>query len=195
MPGGDDRTLVLVNLIGGNDGLNCIVPHGNSQYYRMRPSLAIASSDVLHINSQVGFNPKMRSMKGLYDKGMVAVVQGVGYPDPNHSHFRSSEIWQTAAPDTYMHTGWLGRYLDSAGLPDKNLFKGVAISQVLPEALVSERIDVPTIANLEQLRSGFRSRSLLAQRFFAGRARPQLTLSIAVSRPGDADRGSRATRF
>jgi uncharacterized protein (DUF1501 family) len=148
LPGGDNRTLVLVNLIGGNDGLNCVVPHGNSQYYRVRPSLAIASSDVLHINSQVGFNPRMRSLKGLYDKGMVAVVQGVGYPDPNHSHFRSSEIWQTAAPETYMHTGWLGRYLDSAGLPDKNLFKGVAISQVLPEALVSERIDVPTIANL-----------------------------------------------
>jgi uncharacterized protein (DUF1501 family) len=92
----------------------------------------------------------MLSMKGLYDKGMVAVVQGVGYPDPNHSHFRSSEIWQTASPDEYLHTGWLGRYLDSAGLPEANLFKGVAISQVLPEAMVGERVDVPAIANLNQ---------------------------------------------
>jgi uncharacterized protein (DUF1501 family) len=150
LPGGDNRTLVLVNLMGGNDGLNCIVPHGNADYFRMRPSLAISPNDALHINSQLGFNPRMRSLKNMYDKGMVAVVQGVGYPNADHSHFRSSEIWQTAAPDKYMHTGWLGRYLDSANLPEGNLFKGVAISQVLPEAMVSERIDVPTIANLNQ---------------------------------------------
>jgi uncharacterized protein (DUF1501 family) len=150
LPGGDNRTLVLVNLMGGNDGLNCIVPHGDSAYYRARPSMAISANDALHIDSQLGFNPHMRSLKGMYDKGMVAVVQGVGYPNADHSHFRSSEIWQTAAPDQYLHTGWLGRYLDTAGLPEKNLFKGVAISQVLPEAMVSERVDVPTIANLNQ---------------------------------------------
>jgi uncharacterized protein (DUF1501 family) len=84
----------------------------------------------------------------MYDRGMVAIVQGVGYPNPDHSHFRSTEIWQTAAPDTYEHTGWLGRYLDEADLPKNNLFNGVAIAQVLPEVLVAARTDVPAIAQV-----------------------------------------------
>jgi uncharacterized protein (DUF1501 family) len=150
LPGSQNRCLVLVNLNGGNDGLNCIVPHGNPQYYQMRPSLAIAASDVLQINADLGFNPKMQSLKAMYDKGMVAIVQGVGYPNADHSHFRSSEIWQTAAPEKYEHTGWLGRYLDEAELPESNLFKGVAVSQVLPEALIATRTDVPTINNVGQ---------------------------------------------
>lgn len=150
LPGGSGRCLVLVNLNGGNDGLNCVVPHGNPQYYQLRPSLAIPAGDVLAIDPDVGFNPRMRSFKALYDKGSVAVVQGVGYPNADHSHFRSSEIWQTAAPERYEHTGWLGRYLDEAGLPEKNLFNAVAVSQVLPEALVANHTDVPTIANLAQ---------------------------------------------
>lgn len=148
LPGGSGRCLVLVNLNGGNDGLNCVVPHGNPQYYQMRPSLAIPASEVLAIDANLGFNPKMRSFKAMYDKGMVAIVQGVGYPDADHSHFRSSEIWQTGVPDRYEHTGWLGRYLDDAALPEKNLFKGVAVAQVLPEVLVANRTDIPTISNL-----------------------------------------------
>ena len=78
--------------------------------------LAIARNDVLAIDANVGLNPGMRSLKALYDKGSVAIVQGVGYPNPDHSHFRSTEIWQTAAPDRYEHTGWLGRYFDEAAL-------------------------------------------------------------------------------
>ncbi|MGA9419904.1 MAG: DUF1501 domain-containing protein, partial [Candidatus Cybelea sp.] len=144
------RCLVLVNLYGGNDGLNCVVPHGDAGYYQLRPGLAIAQSDVLAIDARVGLNPGMRSFKALYDKGMVAIVQGVGYPNPDHSHFRSTEIWQTAAPDRYEHTGWLGRYFDAAGLPTENLFKGVALSRVLPEALVSDRTDIPAIPGLGQ---------------------------------------------
>lgn len=150
LPGGEDRVLVLVNLNGGNDGLNCIVPHGNPAYYQMRPSLAIDANKVLAIDGQLGFNPNMRAMKAMYDKGMVAVIQGVGYPDPDHSHFRSTEIWQTASPDKYEHTGWLGRYFDDAKLPEQNLFKGVAVAQVLPEVLVSNRTDIPVIANIAQ---------------------------------------------
>lgn len=148
LPGGDDRVLVLVNLQGGNDGLNCVVPHGDAQYYRQRPSLAIPSGDVLHIDERVGFNPAMRSFKNMYDGGNVAVVQSVGYPNPDHSHFRSTEIWQTAAPDRYERTGWLGRYLDEAGLPKNNLFNGVALAQVLPEAMIADTVDVPAIAQL-----------------------------------------------
>jgi len=148
LPGASDRVVLLINLQGGNDGLNCVVPHGNPQYYQLRPTLAVPQSDVLAIDANVGFNPQMRALKVMYDKGEVAVVQGVGYPNPDHSHFRSTEIWQTAAPETYEHTGWLGRYLDEAGLPKNNLFNGVAVAQVLPEVLVSNQVDVPSIASL-----------------------------------------------
>jgi uncharacterized protein (DUF1501 family) len=148
LPGGDDRVLVLVNLQGGNDGINCVVPHGNAQYYQLRPTIGIPRGDVLAINDQLGFNPQMKSLKAMYDKGTVAVIQGVGYPDPDHSHFRSTEIWQTAAPDRYERTGWLGRYLDDAGLPKDNLFNGVAVAQVLPEVLIANKTDVPAIAQL-----------------------------------------------
>ncbi len=148
LPAAQDRVLVLVNLQGGNDGLNCIVPFGNPNYYRLRPTIGVPQSDVLALDNQLGFNPNMKSLKGMYDKGMVAVVQGVGYPDPDHSHFRSTEIWQTAVPEKYEHTGWLGRYLDSAGLPKDNLFNGVAIAQVLPEAMIGNKVDVPAIAQL-----------------------------------------------
>ncbi len=148
LPGSEKRCLVLINLFGGNDGLNCVVPHGDDRYYRLRPGLAIDRNEVLAIDSHVGLNPTMRSLKSLYDRRMVAVVQGVGYPNPDHSHFRSTEIWQTAAPDRYEHTGWIGRYFDDAALPKQNLFKGVSISRVLPEALVSARTDIPAIAGL-----------------------------------------------
>lgn len=146
--GSANRCLVLVNLQGGNDGLNCIVPHGDPRYYQVRPGIAIPRGDVLAIDNHIGFNPAMKSLKSMYDKGMVAVVQSVGYPNPDHSHFRSTEIWQTAAPGTYEHTGWLGRYLDEAGLPQDNLFNGVAVAQVLPEVLVANRTDVPAIAQI-----------------------------------------------
>ena len=148
LPGSDRRVLVLLNLQGGNDGLNCVVPHGNTQYYQMRPTLGIARSEVLAIDNNVGLNPSMRALKAMYDRGNVAIVQGVGYPNPDHSHFRSTEIWQTGVPERYEHSGWLGRYLDDAGLPKENLFNGVALAQVLPEALVSNAIDVPAVAQL-----------------------------------------------
>jgi uncharacterized protein (DUF1501 family) len=124
------------------------VPHSNPLYYQMRPTLAVPRNDVLAIDNDLGFNPQMKALKAMFDKGDVAVVQSVGYPDPDHSHFRSTEIWQTAAPDRYEHTGWLGRYLDDANLPKDNLFNGVAVAQVLPEVLVSNKVDVPSIANL-----------------------------------------------
>ncbi len=148
LPGSNDRVLVIVNLQGGNDGLNCVVPHGSSDYYRYRPQIGVAKSEVLAIDANVGFNPQMGSLKGMYDKGMVAVVQGVGYPNPDHSHFRGTQIWQTADPVGYGTTGWLGRYLDAVEAPNANLFNAVAISDVLPEALIAQKTDVPAISNL-----------------------------------------------
>ena len=147
LSGGVNRTLVLINLQGGNDGLNCVIPHGDAQYYNLRPTIGIPQNQVLAINSEIGLNPMMKSFKDMYDKGLVAIVQGVGYPNPDHSHFRSTEIWQTAAPTEYLHTGWLGRYLDDAKLPENNLFNGVAVSPVLPEVMIADKVDVPAISS------------------------------------------------
>ncbi|HEY8314855.1 MAG TPA: DUF1501 domain-containing protein [Candidatus Baltobacteraceae bacterium] len=162
LPGGADRVLVLINLQGGNDGLNCVVPHGNPGYYQLRQRIGVPQNQVLAIDKQIGLNPVMRSFKAMYDAGSVAIVQGVGYPSPDHSHFRSTEIWQTAAPGRYEHTGWLGRYLDDANLPKDKLFNGVALSQVLPEVLVAAKTDVPAIA-------GVRGYGLISDRNAAAR--------------------------
>ncbi len=150
LPGAEDRCLLIVNLYGGNDGLNCVVPHGDDRYYRLRPALAIAKSDVLALDARVGLNPGMRAIKRLYDDGKVAIVQGVGYPDPDHSHFRSTEIWQTASPHGDVHTGWLGRYFDETASAQANLFRGIAVSKVLPDVMVSDRTDIPAIPGLHQ---------------------------------------------
>lgn len=108
------KTLVIVQLSGGNDGLNTVVPYRNDIYYRERPTLAISRDKVLTINDEVGFNPALESLKSLYDDGLVTVINNVGYPNPDRSHFRSMDIWQTAsASDQYLPTGWVGRYLDA----------------------------------------------------------------------------------
>jgi uncharacterized protein (DUF1501 family) len=145
LPGGTDRVLVVINFQGGNDGLNTVVPFGMPDYYRYRPSLGVPQNDVLRIDNTFGLNPVMAPFKKMYDGGNVAIVHGVGYPDPDHSHFRSTEIWQTAQPKGYESTGWIGRYLDSASLPKNNLFNAVALSNVLPEVMISKTTDVPAV--------------------------------------------------
>jgi uncharacterized protein (DUF1501 family) len=145
LPAAADRVLLVINFQGGNDGLNTVVPYGMGDYYRYRPSLGVPQSSVLRLDDTVGLNPVLAPFKKLYDAGNVAIVQGVGYPDPDHSHFRSTEIWQTAQPKGYESTGWIGRYLDDAGLPKSNLFNAVAISNVLPELMISKTTDVPAV--------------------------------------------------
>ncbi|HEX3462745.1 MAG TPA: DUF1501 domain-containing protein, partial [Candidatus Elarobacter sp.] len=145
LPAAADRVLVVINFQGGNDGLNTVVPFGMQDYYRYRPSLGVPESNVLRIDDTIGLNPVLAPFKKMYDAGNVAIVHGVGYPDPDHSHFRSTEIWQTAQPKGYESTGWIGRYLDAAALPKDNLFNAVAISNVLPEMMISKTTDVPAI--------------------------------------------------
>jgi uncharacterized protein (DUF1501 family) len=139
------RTLVVVNLQGGNDGLNTLVPYGDPSYYRVRPTINVPAGEVLRIDSELGLNPNLAGLKALYDAHRVAILQGVHYPNPNLSHFRSTEIWQTAAPERIIETGWAGRYLDTAGLPKSDLFKGLAIGPILPKMLVADATDVPTV--------------------------------------------------
>jgi uncharacterized protein (DUF1501 family) len=109
------KVLVVVQLSGGNDGLNTVVPFRNDIYYRERPTLAIAREKVLTLNDELGFNPALEPLKALYDDGLVRVINNVGYPNPDRSHFRSMDIWHTASSsDQYLRTGWVGRYLDAA---------------------------------------------------------------------------------
>ncbi|TGE14554.1 DUF1501 domain-containing protein [Hymenobacter elongatus] len=109
------KRLVVVQLGGGNDGLNMVVPFRNDLYYKARPTLGIrAQSGLLTLDKDLAFNPAMTQLKALYDQGQVAVLNSVGYPNPDRSHFRSMDIWQSgSAADQYVTTGWLGRYLDS----------------------------------------------------------------------------------
>lgn len=110
----DDRVLVVIQLSGGNDGLNTLVPYADERYYRARPKLGIPKAEVLPIDDTCGFHPQMAALRHVFEHQALAVVRGIGYPNPNRSHFRSMEIWQTgSAPDQNWTTGWLGRYCDA----------------------------------------------------------------------------------
>jgi uncharacterized protein (DUF1501 family) len=126
------RTLVLVTLYGGNDGLNPIIPYADPAYAAARPALAYPPEQVLHLDDAFGLNPVMTGLHRHYRAGRLAVVRGVGYPKPDRSHFRAMDIWQTGRPDHPETTGWLGRWLDSAG-GDPRL--AVSFEPVLPPLL------------------------------------------------------------
>ena len=106
------KKLVVIQLSGGNDSLNMVVPYTDKTYYKLRPSLAIPERDVLKLSKDQGLNPVMTSFKELYEQGRLSLINSVGYPEPNRSHFRSMDIWQSASDsDQYLSTGWIGRYL------------------------------------------------------------------------------------
>ena len=110
------KRLVIIQLAGGNDGLNTIIPFRNDIYYRERPSIAIKKKDVIALNSELGFHKNLAPLKSLYDAGELTIINNVGYPNPNRSHFRSTDIWHTAsASNELLKEGWIGRYLDSYG--------------------------------------------------------------------------------
>ena len=110
-----NKALVVVQLSGGNDGLNTIIPYRNDIYYKSRPKIGIQRSDALALTDDVGINPSLKNVKQLYDEGHVSIINGVGYPHPDRSHFRSMDIWQSGSTATEIVTsGWLGRYLDNA---------------------------------------------------------------------------------
>ena len=111
------RVLVVVQLDGGNDALNTVVPHADPEYAKLRPSLKFAANDLVKLNDSIGLHPSLRPLGDLLEKGRLAVIPGVTYPNPNRSHFRSMAIWQTAKFDPEEHAGygWLGRALDATG--------------------------------------------------------------------------------
>jgi len=111
-----NKKLVIVQLAGGNDGLNTIIPFRNDIYYSSRPGISIPKSNIIKATDELGFNENLAPLKNLYDRGFLTIINNIGYPNPNRSHFRSSDIWQTASdPNEYLNSGWLGRFIDSYG--------------------------------------------------------------------------------
>ncbi len=146
------RILVVIQLTGGNDGLDTVIPYSQNSYYTYRNVLAVPKNQVLDLDGKVGLNPYLPKMKQLYDGGNLALIQGVGYPNPNRSHFRSMEIWQTAVPDSIGDTGWLGRYLDASAADDQaardKALRAINIGQQLPKTFYTSTTLVPSISSI-----------------------------------------------
>jgi uncharacterized protein (DUF1501 family) len=143
------RSLVVIQLGGGNDTLNTVVPYADPTYYKVRPTLAIAEKEVLPLDARIGFNPAFGPMKALYDAGQLAIVQGVGYPNPNRSHFRATDIWTSARPDIAEPTGWLGRYLDNTCSGEDRPLKGVDVAETTSRLFWTGQSAVPAISSIE----------------------------------------------
>lgn len=171
-PAGDDRILVVLQLAGGNDGLNTLVPFADDAYYRGRPTLGVPAAQVLRLDGHHGLHPGLAPLKSLYDDGRVALVQGVGYPNPNRSHFRAMEIWETAADsEQVLTTGWLGRWFDAT-------CTGPASDPAI--GLQLGRRQTPAFANQHSL--GITLGSPADYRFASGDARQQATFA-ALNEP------------
>ena len=135
--GRDASILVVLQMAGGNDGLNTVVPYTNDHYRRARPRLALPQTKLLKLTDDLAFHTSLAGFKELYDAGQLAIVQGAGYPNPNRSHFRSSEIWQTAsAADRFERYGWLGRYFDNA-CAGCDPTVGISIGRQMPQAFAA----------------------------------------------------------
>ncbi len=168
----DGKVLVVVQMAGGNDGLNMVVPVADGRYYDARPGLAVPQAQALPLNDTTGLNPSMVKLKDLWDLGVVAIVEGVGYPTPNFSHFVSMDIWQEADPAQKLSDGWLGRYFDRTVGKQEAPFLGLAIGSALPTAFRSYNVAVPSLENIAtyQFQSDPRAPSLAAPRLQALKA-------------------------
>jgi uncharacterized protein (DUF1501 family) len=149
-----DAVLVVCQLSGGNDGLNTVIPVDSDIYYKMRPTVGIPKDKALSIGSGLAFHPSMSGFHELFKAGKVAVVQNVGYPNGNRSHFRSMDIWQSASPDDQFRNGWVGRHFDlklAGGGIDP--VAAIGLSTEKPRALSGEKASIPCFASLADIKS------------------------------------------
>ncbi len=190
--GKDDTILVVLQLAGGNDGLNTLVPFDDDAYHRARPRIAKTARDVIKIHDNLGLNNAMPWLGSFYQEGGVGIVQGVGYPNPSRSHFVSTSIWETADPANRSNTGWLGRYFDNA-CQGSDPTIGISFNRSQPEsfgALRNPGVSINTPELYQWLHDG--SDAAMAEDFFANLNQPTLEdpvdgASIAMAgggRPG-----------
>ena len=145
---GKPPVFVVLQLTGGNDYFNTVVPYTDSNYYDARPTLQISEDKVVKIDDKVGLHPAMGPMKEIYDSGDMAIVHGVGYENSPRSHFRSMDIWHTCEPDKVGTEGWLGRALKELDPNSENPVTGVNIGQALPRAMVAPGVSVASVGDL-----------------------------------------------
>jgi uncharacterized protein (DUF1501 family) len=167
----DAQVLVLVTLYGGNDGLNTVIPYTDPAYHDARPDLAYTAAEVLPLGDGLGLNPGLKGLAALWQAKQLAVVRGAGYPQPDFSHFRSMDIWQTASPAKAVPTGWIGRWLDATG---DDPVRALNIGSVLPPAAVGAK---STAAALDA----------------SGRGTPGAALGSAIAGLGSAATGETAS--
>lgn len=144
-----EPVFVVVQLSGGNDFMNTLIPYTNSVYYDNRKLLNIPQEDVLPLDNTLGWHPEMAPFKELYDRGMVAVVQGIGYPDSNRSHFRGMDIWHTCTPNEVSTIGWLGNTIELLDPSGENPLTGVNFGVGLPKAMTKAGVPVTSVSNLD----------------------------------------------
>lgn len=133
------KRLVIVQLTGGNDGLNTVVPYRNDIYYRTRPRIAVKANTIIKLNDELGLHPNLLPLKRLFDKGYLTILNNVGYPNPDRSHFRSTDIWQTASDaNIQLQTGWIGRYLDHFG---EQPYNAIEVDENLSLTLKGDRLN------------------------------------------------------
>ena len=144
-----NKELVVIQLSGGNDCLHTLVPYNEGLYYDLRSTVRLEPEEVLPIDDQYAFNPNMAPIKDLWQDGKVAIINGIGYPKPNRSHFRSMDIWHTAEPDKIATEGWLGRAIRDLDPKGENVLTGVNFGRGLPRALGCRGVPVASVGNLE----------------------------------------------
>ena len=141
--------LVVLQLSGGNDFMNTLVPYNNPHYYDARKTIVIPEEDVLPINDTLGFNPNLASFKELYEDGDLAVVQGIGYPNSSRSHFRAMDIWHTCEPDIVATEGWVGKAIRELDPAKNNVLTGVNFGRGLPRAMAAPGVPVTSVNDLD----------------------------------------------
>jgi uncharacterized protein (DUF1501 family) len=140
-----DKTLVVIQLSGGNDGLNTLVPFSNDAYYAARPTIALSKREIIPVSADLGMHPKLRSLAKFFDDGELAWIQNVGHPNPNRSHFASMAVWHTASPEASSSSGWIGRVAAQVGDP----LCASNIGNSTPLAFQSETVVSPSISNVD----------------------------------------------
>jgi uncharacterized protein (DUF1501 family) len=152
---GPTNALVIVQLAGGNDGLNTVVPYADPQYKKLRANIGIPADQVIPLDNQIGLHPKLAPLKAFWDAKQLAIVQGVGYPNPNFSHFSSMHIWQTASPDGTQKGGWMGKYLDQLEQQRHDPFQGLNVGTSIAPEMTTGSTAIPSVANVASYRLVF----------------------------------------